>query len=58
MASSSSVKPLNVRIDEKLFERFDKYCRAKGQAKTVALSRILDAYLSEYEKDSQSKSDK
>lgn len=58
MITKKDVKPLNVRIDAKLFDRFEKYCEAKGQSKTTALSRIMDAYLTEYEKDPLSKADK
>ena len=55
MITKKDVKPLNVRIDTELFERFDTYCRDKGQAKTVALPRILEAYMDEYEKEAESK---
>ena len=58
MITRKDVKALNVRIDADLFDRFQAYCEAKGQTKTVALSRILESYLSEYEKDPQSKADK
>lgn len=58
MITKKDVKPLNVRIDTKLFDRFEAYCKDKGQPKTVALARILESYLDEYEKDHSSKSDK
>lgn len=55
MITKRNVKPLNVRIDTKLFDRFEAYCKDKGQAKTVALSRILESYLDEYEKNKSEK---
>ena len=41
---------LHVNADASIMKRFEKYCEEMGQSKTVALERILAAFLAEYEK--------
>jgi len=44
---------LNAKLDSALVSRFCRYCDEVGQTKTLALSRILDAFLREYESGKQ-----
>lgn len=41
-------KHLNLYIKRELMESFDQYCEAVGQAKTVAMERMMDRCLKEY----------
>ena len=41
--------PLNAKIDADVMTRFNRYCDDVGQTKTLAIERILDAFLREYE---------
>ena len=45
-------KYINLRIDRKLYERFEKYCTVEARTKTAALERMISAYLEQYEKHS------
>ncbi len=45
--------PLNAKIDSEIMMRFNKYCDEVGQTKTLAIERILDAFLKEYEAGNQ-----
>ena len=41
-------KILSCRIERNVYDLLDKYCEQSGQAKTVAIERILDKYFKEY----------
>ena len=41
--------PLNAKIDADVMVRFNRYCDEVGQTKTLAVERILGAFLNEYE---------
>lgn len=45
--------PLNAKIDANVMTRFNRYCDEVGQTKTLAVERILDAFLREYEAGNQ-----
>lgn len=42
---------INYKIRRDLYERLEQYAEEKGQSKTVAIERILEAHLNEYFKD-------
>lgn len=46
-------KPLNVKLDSTIMERFVKYCDVMGQTKTTALERILLKHLETFEQESK-----
>ena len=44
-------KPLNMRVDADVMDRFVAYCDEVGQTHTLAFERIVTAYLNKYEED-------
>lgn len=42
--------PLHIKADAAVMRRFESYCNEMGQTKTLAMERILTAFLDEYEK--------
>lgn len=40
-------KILSCRIERSVYEQLDKFCEQSGQAKTVAIERILNNYFSQ-----------
>lgn len=40
-------KYINLKIRRDIYDKFVAYAEKKGQSKTVALERILEAYLAE-----------
>lgn len=40
---------LHVKADAAIMKRFEEYCDEMGQTKTIALERILSAYLDEHD---------
>ena len=42
-------KPLNIKMDAELYERFEKYCDDMGQTKTTAVERIIAEALNRYD---------
>ena len=50
---------LSCRIEKNIYEQLDKFCELSGQAKTVAIERILGRYFEDYfAKDRKSESKK
>ncbi|MDE7228604.1 MAG: hypothetical protein K2N31_09830 [Treponemataceae bacterium] len=41
-------KILSCRIERSIYEQLDKFCERSGQAKTVAVERILGSYFQDY----------
>lgn len=41
-------KILSCRIERSVYEQLDKFCEQSGQAKTVAIERILSNYFQNY----------
>ncbi len=41
---------LNIKMDAKLMRHFTAYCQDVGQTKTMAVERIIGAFLNEREK--------
>lgn len=39
---------INYKIRRDLYEMLERYAEEKGQSKTVAIERILEAHLTEY----------
>ena len=39
---------INFKIRRDIYDKFVAYAEEKGQSKTVAIERILEAYLNEY----------
>ncbi len=39
-------KAVNINMDIKVLQKLEKYCEATGLSKTVAIERILNAFLS------------
>ena len=39
---------LSCRIERTVYEQLDKFCEQSGQAKTVAIERILNSYFENY----------
>lgn len=39
---------INYRIKREIYEMLERYAEEKGQSKTVAIERILEAHLSAY----------
>ena len=41
--------PLHIKADAAVMRRFENYCNEMGQTKTLALERILTAFLDEHD---------
>lgn len=41
--------PLHIKADAAVMRRFESYCNEVGQTKTLAMERILTAFLDEYD---------
>lgn len=41
--------PLHIKADAAVMKRFEDYCNEMGQTKTLALERILMAFLDEHD---------
>ena len=41
-------KPLNILMDEQIYQKLEKYLEESGQTKTAAVERILGASLDKY----------
>lgn len=41
--------PLHIKADAAVMRRFEDYCNEMGQTKTLALERILMAFLDEHD---------
>ena len=48
-------KYINLKIDKKIYERFEKYCTDSARTKTAALERMISAYLDQYDKHSRNR---
>ena len=42
--------PITIRMEQKLYDRLEEYCKQSGQPKTVALERALTNYIDTYDK--------
>ena len=42
--------PITIRMEQKLYDRLEEYCKQSGQPKTVALERALTDYIDSYDK--------
>ena len=40
--------PISARIEKRIFERLEKFCKDSGLGKTVTLERALDLYMDDY----------
>lgn len=43
-------KYINLKIQRKIYDRFENYCEKEDRTKTAALERMITAYLNEYDK--------
>ena len=43
--AKKKARDLHLYVDEKVCDRFERYCEEMGQPKTVAFERIVVAYL-------------
>ena len=48
---------INYKIRRDLYEMLEQYAEEKGQSKTVAIERILEAHLTEYFKNRSNKTE-
>ena len=42
--------PITVRIEQNIFDRLNQFCNDSGQSKTVAIERVLQMYMDDYDK--------
>lgn len=47
--SKKDYKNLNIKLERKISEQFEKYCDELGQTKTTAIERILTKHLKDYQ---------
>lgn len=45
--------PLHIKADASIMKRFEAYCEEVGQTKTLALERILTAFLDQHDEKKQ-----
>lgn len=41
---------VNFYLDQKIYDRLEKYCNEVGQTKTIAVERSIDQFLNNYYK--------